>query len=192
MAINKNANYIAVGFLAIMFFLMLFSALGESAIMDELAHIPAGYSYLTEKDMRLNPEHPPLIKDSAALPLLFLNLNFPTDQKFWTEDINGQWTAGSVFLYESGNNPDKILFWSRLPLIILAIIFGYMLFLWARGLYGNKIGLLTLFFYALSPTFIAHSRYVTTDLAAAFGFFIGIVSFVKFLKNHKESGKNIK
>jgi len=54
---------------------------------------------------------------------------------------------------------------------------------WARRLYGNKVGLLTLFFFCLSPTFIAHSRYVTTDLAAAFGFFIGLVSFIKFLEH---------
>lgn len=181
---NRISNFIAAGMLGVMFLLLFFSAWNDSAIMDELAHIPAGYSYLTQKDMRLNPEHPPLIKDIAALPLLFFNPNFPIDQKFWTEDINGQWTAGSVFLYESGNDPDKILRFARLPVMLLALLFGFLLFKWVRGKYGNKIALLTLFFFTLSPTFLAHSRYVTTDLAAAFGFFIGIFTFTKFLENN--------
>lgn len=187
---NRVSNFFATGMICFMFVLLFFSAWNDSATMDELAHIPSGYSYLTQKDIRLNPEHPPLIKDLSAIPLLFLNLNFPKDQKFWTEDINGQWTAGSVFLYESGNDADKILHFARLPIMLLALFFGFMLFKWVKGLYGNKIALLTLFFYVFSPTFLAHSRYVTTDLAASFGFFIGIVAFVKFLKKEKEIFSN--
>ncbi|GAH87822.1 unnamed protein product, partial [marine sediment metagenome] len=60
----------------------------DSATMDEVAHLPAGYSYLTQKDYRLNPEHPPLLKDLAAIPLLFIkDINFPSDIKAWKEDV---------------------------------------------------------------------------------------------------------
>jgi hypothetical protein len=41
----------------------------SSATFDEMAHLPAGYSYLRWNDYRLNPEHPPLIKKWAALPV---------------------------------------------------------------------------------------------------------------------------
>ncbi len=180
------SSFIACLILGMMFILMFFSAWGDSATMDELAHIPAGYSYLSQKDFRLNPEHPPLIKDLAAFPLLYLDLNFPTDVKAWKEDINGQWDMGRIFLYESGNNADKILRFSRFPVMLLALLFGWLLFKWVRGLYGDKVALLTLFFFSFSPTFIAHSRYVTTDLAAAFGFFIGIAAFTNFLS--RQSG----
>lgn len=175
------SSLIAILMLGIMFILLFFSAWGDSATMDELAHIPAGYSYLALRDFRLNPEHPPLIKDLAAFPLLYLDLNFPTDVKAWKEDINGQWDMGKIFLYESGNNADKILHFSRFPIMLLALLFGWLLFKWAKNLYGSKVGLLTLFFFAFSPTFLAHSRYVTTDLAAAFGFFIGIAAFMNFI-----------
>lgn len=177
------SNLIAALILGTMFVLVFFSSLNESAIMDELAHIPAGYSYLSQNDYRLNPEHPPLIKDLAALPLLFLDLNFPTDVKAWSKDVNGQWDMGRIFLYEAGNDPDRILFWARFPVMLLALFFGWLLFSWTRRVYGDKVGLLALTFFAFSPTFIAHSRYVTTDLAAAFGFFIGLVSFVRFLES---------
>ena len=185
----RNSTCIAVLLLAVMAALLFSSSLGDSATMDELAHIPAGYSYLTQKDYRLNPEHPPLAKDLAALPLLFLNLHFPTDAKAWSEDINGQWDMGRIFLYESGNNPDQILLYSRIPMMLLALLFGWLLFCWVRRRYGGNVALFALFFFVFSPTFIAHSRYVTTDLAAAFGFFIGIITFVEFLE--KQSTKRL-
>src|SRR6185436_16156131 len=79
------------------FILMARGAYTDSAIMDELAHIPAGYGYVSELDYRLNPEHPPLVKVLAGIPMLFLNPNFPTEHSSWTSDINGQWEMGRQF-----------------------------------------------------------------------------------------------
>lgn len=168
--------------LGLMLVLMLASSWNDSAIIDELAHIPAGYSYVYLRDYRLNPEHPPLIKDLAALPLAFSNVHFPTDVQSWRDDINGQWTQGAIFLYESGNDPDSILRLMRLPMMLLAVLFGWLIWRWTESRFGRASAHLTLFFYALSPTFIAHSRFVTTDLAAAFGFFIGLAAFLNFLE----------
>ncbi len=169
--------------LGIMFVLMLASSWNDSAIMDELAHAPAGYSYVFLQDYRLNPEHPPLIKMLAALPLAFTDIRFPTDVKSWTDDVNGQWEQGRLFLYGAGNDAERILGLMRLPEMLLAILFGAMLWVWARRHFNPRAANLTLFFYAFSPTFIAHSRFITTDLAAAFGFFIGIAAFLRFLKS---------
>ena len=41
---------------------------GMSATSDEATHLAAGYSYLRTGDLRLNPQHPPLIKMLAATP----------------------------------------------------------------------------------------------------------------------------
>lgn len=42
---------------------------GTSPTTDETTHLAAGASYLGAHDFRLNPEHPPLLKMIAALPL---------------------------------------------------------------------------------------------------------------------------
>lgn len=84
----------AAALLAAMFGFGFTSMIGNSAIVDELAHIPAGYAYLHYHDYRLNPEHPPLMKDLAAIPLQFMNLKFPLDSSAWTTDVNGQWEVG--------------------------------------------------------------------------------------------------
>lgn len=190
---NRLTIIIAIILLFIMFILAVTSMKDDSAIMDEVAHLPAGYSYLTQKDYRLNPEHPPLIKDLAAIPLVVMSalsgsasggkINFPGQIKAWTQEINSQWDFGFNFLYNSGNDADKMLFWGRLPVLLLAILLGFFVFKWTRQLYGNIAAILALFLYSLSPTILAHSRFVTTDIAAAFGFFTAIYFFVQWLKN---------
>ena len=179
---EKRANIIAVFLLVIMFIMGIFSIRGDSGTTDEVAHIPAGYSYLKYLDYRLNPEHPPLQKAISAVPLLFLNLNFPDDIPAWTEDVNGQWEAGWKFLYHYGNNADQMLFWSRLPILLYAIILGLYVFLWTKELFGKKTALFALLLFSFSPNILAHSRLVTTDLGVTASFFITLFYFYKFLK----------
>ena len=186
---NRLTNLIAVLLLVIVFLLSFFGMKGDSATMDEMSHIPAGYSYLTQKDFRINPEHPPLVKDLSAVPLLFLDLNFPEDHTSWTQGTNEQWTFGSQFLYYSGNNPDQIIFWARIPMILLLIFLGWFIFRWAKELAGNKVALFVLTLFSFSPTFLAHGRLVTTDVAAALGVVMASYFWIKFLRN--PSKKNI-
>jgi len=196
MKINKKTtNILAVGLLLLMFCLAFCTIQDDSLTMDELAHTPAGYSYITQKDMRLNPEHPPLLKDAAGLSVWLgskitnTKINFPIEHKSWQKDLNGQWDFGRELLYRNGNDADKIIFWSRLPMLLIMLLFGFYVFKWARELYGNKAGLLALFLYSLSPTFLAHGRLVTTDVGAAAAFFIAAYYLIKWLK--KSNKKNL-
>ncbi len=163
------------------FLLMLGPARDDSLIMDELAHIPAGYSYVKYLDYRLNPEHPPLVKILAGLPLLFKDLKFPTDQTSWTTDINGQWTAGTQFLYESGNNAEEIIFLARLGPMILTLLLIVFVYIFTKELIGRWWALLPALFVALSPNILAHGHYVTTDIGAALGILLAIYFFLKYL-----------
>lgn len=175
--------------------LAYFSLAGDSAIIDEVAHLPAGYSYITQQDMRLNPEHPPLIKDLAGgaiwlyAKITGTQINIPTDIAAWQTAINGQWDFGFEFLYRSGNDADKLILLGRLPMLLILLLLGCYVFKWSRELLGPKAALLALFLYAFSPTFIAHGRFVTTDVAAAAGIFIASYYFIRWLKN--PSAKNL-
>ncbi len=162
----------------------------ESAIMDELPHIPAGYSYARFLDYRLNPEHPPLLKALSAFPLLALPLTFPTESSYWMNDTNSQWDIGTLFLYESGNNADQILEYVRIFPILLTLLTIVLVYVWAHELLGNEWALLPAFLFGLSPTVLAHGHYVTTDIAATFGFLLATYAFVRFL-NHPSRGRLI-
>src|SRR5437016_3650159 len=54
-----------------------------SATSDEPLHLAAGYSYWKMRDFRMNPEHPPLAKLLAALPLLVLHPRLDTSDPSW-------------------------------------------------------------------------------------------------------------
>jgi hypothetical protein len=181
---NRTANILAGFMFLTMSMLMLFSMKGDSLTMDEKSHLPAGYSYLARQDMRINPEHPPLVKDLAGFPLLFISgINFPDDIKAWTTSVNGQWDFGWSLLFNSGNPADAMIFWSRIPMILMTLIAGFFVFKWAKELFGNTAAVLSAFLFAFSPTIIAHGRLVTTDIAAALGALIGLYYFTKALKN---------
>lgn len=170
-----------------MFLVALFSSKGafglpgDSGTVDEVAHIPSGYSYVEYADFRLNPEHPPLAKVIAGVPLaLQSNIKGPKDDWSWN-GIN-QWEAGWYMIYEAGNDPAEVLFWARLPMILLTIGLGLFIFKWARELFGRKVALFTLLLFAFYPDIIAHGRLVTTDIAAAFGFVVATYYFSKALE----------
>src|SRR3989338_7641271 len=179
---NRQTNIIASVLLIFVFVITVASMSGDSVTMDEVAHLPSGYSYLTQKDMRLNPEHPPLVKDLAAIPLLFIKgIEFPYDIKAWQSDVNGQWDFGFNFLYGRGNPVDKMIFWGRIPMILILILLGFYIFKWSRELFGNNGALLALLLFSFSPTFLAHGRLVTTDVGAAAGALIATYYFIKAL-----------
>ncbi len=165
-------------------FFMLNASYNESAIMDELAHIPSGYSYVKYFDYRLNPEHPPLVKALSEIPLLFMDLSFPTDKDYWKSGINSQWISGNEFIYKyNGEKAEDIVFYSRIFPIILTLLLSFLVFIWSKEILGKYWALLPTLFTALSPNILTHGHYVTTDIGAAFGFLVGMYFFIKYLNN---------
>jgi hypothetical protein len=160
---------------------MISASRNDAATMDELAHIPSGYTYVRYLDYHLNPEHPPLVKALAGIPLLFTDVRFPTEHKSWESDVNGQWDAGTEFLYRSGNDADNIIFLARILPILLTLITGAVIFFWARELMGPWWALIPTVLFGLSPTVLAHGHYVTTDIGASLGTVIGIFSYSSFI-----------
>ncbi len=161
--------------------MMVGSAWNESATYDEVSHIGAGFAYIMQRHYRINAEAPlPLKTLSALFAKLAVHPDFPAATTAMRENNSSE--QGRLFLYESGNDADRIVFWARLPLMLLALVLGAMLFIWTRRLFGPDAALMTLLLFAFSPTFLCHARLVNSDLGASFGFFIGIVGFLRFLE----------
>ncbi len=132
---------------------------------DEVAHLPAGYSYVTTGDFRLNPQHPPFIKALAALPLLALDLK-PVDQvRGWKRAR--EWVFGRNFLTHNEQPLGRIVFRGRLPMVTIGVLLGVSLFGWARRLWGYWPGVFVLFLYVLCPNLLAHAPLVHTDVGVA-------------------------
>ena len=177
---NKLSWFLVAAILAVMFCLTFFAGRGDSGTTDEIAHIPSGYSYLHYLDYRLNPEHPPLAKVLAGSLLQFVDIK--DMRQDWSWDGINQWEAGWSMLYRSGNNPDQILLWARLPMILLALGLGFLLYIWAKKFWGRGVALLVLTLYAFYPDVLGHSHLVTTDIAAAFGYVVTLFAFDNLMR----------
>lgn len=187
--LQKRPMLIVVTVLSIFFLASLSVSSQESTTMDEQAHIPSAYSYVRYGDMRLNPEHPPLLKDLAGLPLLLVRPHFPVDDPAWMTGVNEQWQLGNKFLHQYGNDAGTITYWSRFPIVIIAVLLGILIYVWARELAGTLAGLFALVLYAADPNILAHGHYVTTDLGIAAAIAAATYFFVRFLK--QPTGKRL-
>jgi len=170
-------------------FIIIFSVLAFSSMLlmsgtcDEIAHhIPVGYTLLTKWDFKMDTSQPPLSRYLVALPLkLFMKINMPDDKNIWRAEDRASF--GRDFFYKYNRDPIKMVIFARLPVILVGILCGLLIFVWAKALWGEKPALFALFLYALSPDMIAHSGLATTDMVATFFIFLSCYAFWLFLKN---------
>jgi hypothetical protein len=167
--IARIPHAVAVPALLLTFVVCGFVSLsGDSATFDETAHIGAGVSYVETGDFRLNPEHPPLAKMLAALPLQALERGGGRyDTTAWK--IGGQWRFGFDLLNRDGA-PARRLIPARSAILALGTLLALIVYFWSRELFGRSASLLALAMAVTCPTILAHARLVTTDAPAALGF----------------------
>jgi hypothetical protein len=166
---RKLHRLAAVLLLLVMFFLAGGAALRESVTVDEVAHIGAGLSYLQRLDLRLNPEHPPLGKLLAAVPLALRGTHADYSSDAWKLASDffpaymTQWMFGDAVLGRW--NPWKpTLLWARFPMLILTLLLGWVVYVYASRLGGPWGGLLCLSLYVTTPAFLVFGPLVITDL----------------------------
>jgi len=150
-------------------------SLGQSATFDEVYKVSTGYSFLRTGKMRWTRDHPPLIRQLTASPLLLLNPQLP-------QGVDNKGDFAHRFFFENTINPDMMLFLARLPIIGLTLLLICGIYSWARELWGHRAGRLAAFVAALDPNLIAHGQLATNDLGVACFFFLTIYAFWCFLR----------
>ena len=150
----------------------------QSQTWDEGDHLYAGYRSLTHADFGLNPEHPPLAKMLAALPLLGMDLRVPPLQgrDFKREAFLG----GRDFVF--GNDADTLLFRARMSASLLTVVLALLTFLTAREMFGTAAGLTALALLAFDPNLLAHGALVTTDAGLSCFLLASVYAFYRYVK----------
>ena len=179
---NSVHSIVAALLLALMGGLAGGAALRQSVTFDEVSHIGAGVSALQKLDLRMNPEHPPLPKVLSALPLVLRGTRADYSSVQWTISSNplpaflGQWVFGD-WLLNKWNDPVTTLAWARLPMLMLTLLLGWVVYVYGKRLGGSWGGLLSLCVYASLPTFLAFGPLVHTDLAITLFSLLTVWSF---------------
>ena len=165
---------------------LIFSVRWQSVTWDEGDHLYAGYMSLVEHDYSINPEHPPMAKMIAAIPLLFLDLKIPPRRHGYFKD--DAYISGREFLF--GNDPqnggkysaDTLLFRARMAASIFALLLAALVFLAGSEMFGRGAGLLALVLVVFEPTILTNGAYVTTDTAASCMLFAAVYAFYRYVK----------
>lgn len=181
MKISNRGVWIAVALLlAVQAAQVVYVVHRESLTWDEGDHIFAGYMMLHTGDYGLNPEHPPLVKMLAALPLLGRDL--------WTPPLTGgdfkgeAYMGGRNFLARNDGGSQKLVFRMRLMAGLLALGLSLLVFQAAREWFGTAAGLVALVLVTFDPNLLAHSALVTTDMGVTLFFLASIYAFYRYVK----------
>lgn len=128
----------------------------------------------------MDTSQPPLARYIIALPLkIFMRINMPQDKSAWRSPDRA--TFSRDFFYKYNEDPKKIIFLCRIPVMIIGALCGLLLFVWMASLYGARAGLISLFLYCFSPNILAHAGLATTDMISVFFIFLSVYSFWLFL-----------
>ena len=185
----RGTNWI---WLAVVFLLLIMlaevglSTRRESPSWDEGDHIYSGYMNWKHREYSLNPEHPPLVKLVATLPLLALDLKIaPREGRYFKSEA---YYGGRELLFR--NDPkyggqysaDTLLFRIHMTVLVFGLTLALLVFLAGREMFGPAADLIALTLFVFDPTVLTNAPFVTTDTGAACGFFAAVYTFYRFVK----------
>src|SRR5438132_42466 len=142
MTISRRVALALLALLSVQFVALgLVQAWRDSPTYDEKYHLSGGVTALTDHQLRLTPEHPPLPKVLAALPALAEHPVIPRGKS---------WKGGDGFSYPDeflqaqldAGKLQRVTFVSRLVPLAIAVGVGWALYALAASLFGRAAGLL--------------------------------------------------
>jgi 4-amino-4-deoxy-L-arabinose transferase-like glycosyltransferase len=176
-----NREWLVLAGLTALLGLQLWGAVRQWSITsDEINHLHAGYRYITCGDFGWNPEHPPLVKMIAALPLLAMHVNDPTACACGMADAKMiDFHVGHDFIFA---NPERILMAGRAAASVFAFALLVLVWFTARKMFGLPAAIIASALLVFEPNILAHGALVTTDVPAAFGFLAAVVALYRYFE----------
>ena len=180
----RQAEWLFLGLLVVIMAAQLWTSIRQlSVTTDEIVHLHASYRYLkcgdSALDSALDPEHPPLVKIVAALPLLAMHVNDPQQQSCGLpSDMDSAFRNGHDFLFA---NPESMLTAARISTSMFALLLLITTYFFARSLFGTPVALIAAAWMAFEPNLLGHGALVTTDVPAAFGFLLAFFALWRYV-----------
>lgn len=176
-------SWILVGIAAAVFLLLgLFASLAKSPTWDEPHGIAASLSYVETGRIVVNQQHPPLLKELSGLFLRASGVRWPADAPPLEGMLDGRVAKQTGIRIISENGPDKVMLWSRLPLILLGTGMVFVLYGLGKELLGRSAALGAVFLYILDPVVTAHTIFVTTDVGLALFVVLFLLTLWRYLR----------
>jgi 4-amino-4-deoxy-L-arabinose transferase-like glycosyltransferase len=178
---QKNwIEWVVLSALVVVMLAQLWSSVVQLSITsDEVDHLHAAYRYWQCNDFGWNPEHPPLVKIVAGLPLQFMRINDPVANACGAQTSKAEdFVIGHAFLV---SNPERMLMAARFAASSLALLLLLTVWFFARKMFGLPVAIIAGVLVAFEPNLLAHGALVTTDVAAALGMVLVIYATYNYV-----------
>ncbi len=150
-----------------------------SITSDEVDHLHAAYRYWQCNDFGWNPEHPPLVKLVAGLPLQAMHINDPFPHACGAENSKViDFLAGHQFVFA---NPERMLTAARFAVSLFSVVLLLTTWFFTRKMFGVPTAIVAGVLLVFEPNILAHGALVTTDIAASAGILLSLYALYCYL-----------
>ncbi|MCB1030989.1 MAG: glycosyltransferase family 39 protein [Acidimicrobiales bacterium] len=149
---------------------VLFMAIGlhqganDAPTVDEGVDISSGVAVLVRRDLRMNPEHPPLPKVLAAFPALLAKPIVPQSDA-WERGDWFDWSDDFISANHDAGRLDNILLYGRAVVLLEAVACGALIMLFAGRWFGPLGGLFSGVMWLATPYVVGIGHFAMLDIA---------------------------
>lgn len=165
---STSFNKVLAGFLLLMHAgLLTYSASVHSPTFNEPSHLVAGIRILQTGRFDLYAVNPPLVKTLAAIPLALAEAKTEWKNLVTGPGVRCELAVGEDFVAANGPHSVWLMALARYICIPFSLLGALVCYLWAKALFGEGAGLISLCLWCFCPNILGHGCLITPDVAAA-------------------------
>lgn len=165
----SNFRPVLLVLLAVAFFLQSFFASRiKSPGWDEPFHVATALLYVETGRIVRVTDHTPLLREISGLFMRAAGIRLPStaDAEAAKRGEGGmEYALGNATIHENG--ADRVLFWARLPFILMGTALVFVVYWVGARLVGQTAALGAAFLCAFDPIMLSNSALIYTDLGLA-------------------------
>ncbi|MFN3323441.1 MAG: glycosyltransferase family 39 protein [Bryobacteraceae bacterium] len=149
---------------------LVYQAWALGITVDEPSHLLSAALYWRGADNLRPQDMPPLIKIVGGWVPHLLDPPIPFDNsELWA--TQHEWPISREMIQRmQPAHLQRLIFLSRLPLILFPLLTTLLLWRWARNLFIPAVGVLLAVIYAIEPTALGHGALFKNDIAATLAY----------------------
>lgn len=170
--------------------LLLHSLRLHSVTIDESAHVPSGLVHWHTGKFGAYRVNPPLSRMLATLPLLASDCQWVDGMpESYRNPYNRiEWGINKTFFNFNRERYHDWIFRARLAGVAWSCLGGWLIFRWARELYGCRGALLALAIWCFEPNVLAYAQLVTPDMPCTVAGLLTMYVFRHYLRSPHWAG----
>lgn len=145
--------------------LCVYGAYVHSPTNDEPAYLVSGISHWELNRFDLCKVSPPLVRLTAALPVLFANPKLNWTRYNTNRGVRAEHFVGQDFLIANAERSFWLFTLARWACIPFSLIGAWVSYRWTKELFGQNAAYAALLLWCFSPNILAHAQLLTPDIA---------------------------